>query len=229
MKQVLIDLHTHTYPRSEDSLLSPRELLTEAKRKGLDGICITEHDRFWDEEEVAALGREHGLLVFPGCEVTTEEGHLLVFGLDRYVFGMHRASFVRDLVDKAGGVMLVAHPYRRRFREEEATEADAYQNMVDRACQSDLFALADGIEVFNGRGAAAENAFSLEVCHRFNLRGTAASDAHRVEDVGSFATHFFRPVSTLAELIEELKAGNFRTVAFSRGLPGGECARRQGR
>ncbi len=47
---MIIDLHTHTYPRSGDSLLNPDVLIQEAKKLGLDGICLTEHDEFWDVE-----------------------------------------------------------------------------------------------------------------------------------------------------------------------------------
>ena len=107
---MIIDIHTHTYPTSDDSMLTPEELIHEAKRIGLDGVCITDHDGFWDPKDVEALSQVHAFLVLPGCEVTTEEGHLLVYGLEKYIFGMHRASFVRDLVKDAGGVIVVAHP-----------------------------------------------------------------------------------------------------------------------
>ena len=100
---MIIDIHTHTYPTSDDSMLTPEELIQEAKRIGLDGVCITDHDGFWDPKDVEALSQVHDFLVLPGCEVTTEEGHLLVYGLEKYIFGMHRASFVRDLVEEAGG------------------------------------------------------------------------------------------------------------------------------
>ena len=110
---LIIDIHTHTYPTSDDSSLLPDELIQEAIRIGLDGICITDHDGFWKPQDIEELSRRHGFLVLPGCEVTTEEGHLLVYGLDRYIFGMHRAAFVRELVDDAGGAIVVAHPYRR--------------------------------------------------------------------------------------------------------------------
>ena len=88
---MIIDIHTHTYPTSDDSTLTPEELIAKAKRIGLDGVCITDHDRFWDPKDIHALSREHDYLVLPGCEVTTEEGHLLVYGLKEYIFGMHKA------------------------------------------------------------------------------------------------------------------------------------------
>ena len=92
---MIIDIHTHTSLNSDDSILEIEELIYEAKRVGLDGICVTDHDRFWASDELAKLSKLHKFLVIPGCEITTNEGHMLVYGLKEYVFGMHRASFVK--------------------------------------------------------------------------------------------------------------------------------------
>ncbi len=206
---MLIDLHTHTTPQSEDSYLTPDELITTAKRAGLDAICLTEHDRFWDDDDIAELSSKHDFLIFPGVEITTEQAHLLVFGLKKYIFGMHRAAFVRQLVDEAGGVIIVAHPYRRHYLLDEGPEGERYYPALTRACESPVFELADAIEVLNGRGSKNENAFSKDIAKRLGMPGIAASDAHEVEDIGRCATLFERRVSNLHELITELKAGRF--------------------
>ena len=211
---MIIDIHTHTYPTSDDSSLSPEQLIEEAKRIGLDGVCITDHDGFWDPAQVNHLSRAHGFLVLPGCEVTTEEGHLLVYGLGKYIFGMHRAAFVRQLVDDAGGVIVVAHPYRRTYREQADTRPGAYDDMLEQACRNSVSPMTDAVEVLNGRGTEKENAFSREIAERLGMRGTGASDAHRLEDLGSFATEFHRPVRTTDDLIRELKEGRFSPVVL---------------
>ena len=212
---LIIDIHTHTYPISDDSSLTPDRLIEEAKRIGLDGVCLTDHDGFWTPEEVDELARAHNFLVLPGCEITTEEGHLLVYGLDRYIFGMHRAAFVKQLVDEAGGVVVVAHPYRRAYRQAADTSPGAYYEMLDRACQNTVFPMADAVEVLNGRGSEQENAFSHEIARQFGMRGTGASDAHRLEDLGTFATEFQRPIQRLDDLIHELKAGRFNPLVLN--------------
>lgn len=213
---MIIDIHTHTYPTSVDSTLTPEELIKEAKRIGLDGICITDHDGFWNPADVEKLAKIHDYPVFPGCEVTTEEGHLLVYGLHEYIFGMHRASFVKNLVEEAGGAIVVAHPYRRTYRPAADTGAAAYYEMLDRASRNKVFSMVDGVEVLNSRGTEQENAFSQEIAKRFDLPGTGASDAHKLDDIGTFATRFERDVKTIDDLIGELKAGRFNPVALSR-------------
>ncbi|MFN3974959.1 MAG: PHP domain-containing protein [Dehalococcoidia bacterium] len=213
---MIIDLHTHTYPKSDDSFLTVEALVNQAKAVGLDGICLTEHDQFWDPQDIRRLAERFDFPIFPGCEVTTEEGHLLVFGLERYIFGMHKASFVQDLVRECNGAIVVAHPYRRKFFEEESRDPLTYENMVRRACESTVFLFCHGAEVLNGRGSLVENTFSQEVARRFRLPGTGASDAHRLEDVGTFATEFPNKVRTLRDLIEHLRSGAFRPVWLGR-------------
>ena len=210
---MLIDLHTHTSLHSWDSFLRPEDLVRRARRAGLDGICITEHDEFWPTESVARLAKEEGFLVLPGVELTTEEGHLLVFGLERYVFGMHRASFVKKLVDEAHGAIVAAHPYRRRFPD-DGPRADpfSYNAAVTRACADSFFQMVDAAEAWNGRGSSRQNAFSQDVARRLGLRAVAGSDAHSLEDIGACATYFERRIESVRDLIACLKEGCFRPV-----------------
>ncbi|MCL6646022.1 MAG: PHP domain-containing protein, partial [Dehalococcoidia bacterium] len=44
---MLIDIHSHTWPRSHDSVLNPDDLIVRAKAAGLDAIVFTEHDTVW--------------------------------------------------------------------------------------------------------------------------------------------------------------------------------------
>ena len=215
---MIIDIHTHTYPTSDDSTLTPEELIGKAKRIGLDGVCITDHDRFWDPEDILDLSRKHDYLVLPGCEVTTEEGHILVYGLREYIFGMHKAAYVKELVDEAGGAMVVAHPYRRFYRKQAHTDEEAYQEMLTRACRNKVFGFIDAVEIFNGRGSDAENQFAGDIAARFGLNATGASDAHSLEQVGTYATRFMQPVRCLDDFIAELRAGRFSPFSLRESV-----------
>ncbi len=217
---MLIDLHNHTWPLSLDSNMSPSALVERAKKAGLDGICLTEHDWFWAQPAVERLCEQHDFLVLPGVELTTEEGHLLVFGLDSYVFGMHRASFVKESVQRADGAVIAAHPYRRQFKPEGDYGVPAYRDQVLHACDNPALQMSDALEVFNGRASSTENSFSLDVMEHLGMKGLAASDAHDLTDVGACATHFDRRIRNVAELIEELKAGRFHPARFRGGHNG---------
>jgi predicted metal-dependent phosphoesterase TrpH len=214
---VLIDLHTHSYPKSDDSFMSVEELIETAKTMGLDGICLTEHDCFWSVEEVNALSRKHGFLVLPGCEINTDTGHVLVFGLDQYEFGMHKPDFLRSAVERNGGAVVAAHPYRRRFLEDPGRQLDARAEMLARAGSDDLFQICDAIEAVNGRGSAMENSFSQDLGELLRANTTGGSDAHRIEQLGTAATRFQCPIAGLEDLIRELRAGRVQAVDLRDG------------
>ena len=204
---MLIDLHTHTKPLSDDSFITPAELIQRAKQNGLDAICLTEHDWFWDREALDKLVQEHDFLVFSGVEINTEDGHFLVFGLDEYIFGMHRAEYLRRIVDEVGGFMILAHPFRRNLHSD-----DNLDDAVERYSKKPVFCLLDTIEVLNGRATERQNRFSQELCRRLNMKGAGGSDAHSLTDIPSFATRFERKINNVEELITELKAGRFKPV-----------------
>ncbi|MDY6912235.1 MAG: PHP domain-containing protein [Chloroflexota bacterium] len=206
---MIIDLHTHTHPFSDDSRVSPDELISKAKTAGLDGICLTEHEHFWEEGEIEKLRTKHDFLVLPGVELNAEIGHVLVFGLHQYLFGMHHLDFVRQKVDEAGGIIILAHPYRRRYREWESQSISA---AVDKACREPEMRYIDAIEALHDNASEMRNEFSHELCRRLNLKGTGGSDAHSLDDIPSCATLFEREINSLDDLIQELKAGRFKAV-----------------
>ena len=209
---MLIDLHTHSYPRSDDSFMSVDQLIEGSKSQGLDGICLTDHDNFWTKEQIQDLSSKHNFLVIPGCEINTEAGHVLVFGLTQYEFGMHKSEFLQASVERAGGVLIAAHPYRRRFLEEPAERTGIRDEMLERASGDEFFQMCQGIEALNGRGSEVQNQFSLDLGRRLSVNMTAGSDAHKVDQIGTVATEFQRPVACLEDLIKELREGRYSPV-----------------
>jgi hypothetical protein len=84
--------------------------------------------------------------------------------------------------------------------------------MLERACGDGFFRMCQGIEALNGRGLAIQNLFSLELGGRLRANMTAGSDAHKVEQIGTVATEFQRPVTCLKDLIRELREGRYQPV-----------------
>ena len=210
---MLIDLHSHSYPRSDDSFVTVDELIDGSKNKGLDGICLTDHDAFWSDEDLAALTKKHNFLVIGGSELNTDSGHALVFGLRRYEFGMHKPNSLRSFVDQVGGVIIGAHPYRRRFiMDSENNSSDQIEHMILKAAEDEFFSICDAIEGLNGRGKSLENRFSVDLADRLGLKVSAGSDAHKSEQIGVAATEFYKKIEGLNDLITEIKLGRFEAV-----------------
>ena len=203
---MLIDLHNHTIPRSLDSSLMPRELVRRAKERGVDGICLTEHDAAWESQEVELLARDAGVLVLPGMEITTNYGHMLVFGLDRYTSEMINAGKLRRIVDAEGGVMVLAHPFRNSVYDRPISGVVPAPGA--NAATAELPPL-DAVEVLNGTGSHADNALSLSVSQALGLPGTGGSDAHSPSEVALCATLFHEDIGSLEDFIKALKHGRY--------------------
>ena len=214
---MLIDLHTHSYPKSDDSFMGVDDLVVAAKAAGIDGVCLTEHDTFWSAEETGELSRRHGFLVLPGCEINTDTGHVLVFGLEEYLFGLHKPDYLRQVAAREGAVIIAAHPYRRRFLAEPGRVPEARAQMLERAGADGFFRICDAIESVNGRGTDIENRFSWDLAKLLGTKMTGGSDAHRPEQLGTAATRFQRPIGCLDDLIRELRAGRFHAVDLRNG------------
>jgi predicted metal-dependent phosphoesterase TrpH len=78
------DLHIHSI--YSDGALTPRELIAEAKRKGLSGIALTDHDTVDGLGEAVRTAREENFCLIPGIELTTDygkvEAHILGYDFD---------------------------------------------------------------------------------------------------------------------------------------------------
>lgn len=207
---MLIDIHTHTVHHSDDSSLRLPQLIARAKELGLDGICLTDHDRFWDPAHLEQLSQEHGLLILPGAEMTCDEAHFLVYGLHKWAFGMHHATVLREAVTQAGGVMVLAHPFRRQYEVTHRDDEDGYSQALDRVSDNPTVLLADAVETVNGRAGERSNRFSRELAHRVGRKGVGGSDAHAPAEVGRAATEFPHRITSLQEFIAELRAGRCR-------------------
>ena len=93
------------------------------------------------------LTRRHGILVLPGAEINTDAGHVLVFGLHQYKFGMHKPGFLREEADRHGAVLIAAHPYRRRFLADPGEDPAVRSEMLNRALDDQMLRLFDAIEI----------------------------------------------------------------------------------
>ncbi|QMV40275.1 PHP domain-containing protein [Cohnella cholangitidis] len=77
------DLHTHT--TASDGMFRPAENVRLAKEAGLSALAITDHDTIAGVEEALAAGREYGITVIPGMELSTsadgKDIHILGYGI----------------------------------------------------------------------------------------------------------------------------------------------------
>ena len=218
----VIDLHVHTTKGSSDSSLSPEEMVLEAKRLGLPGLCITEHNAPWDRHEFADFAYKHDLLLIRAVEVDTDMGHVLVFGLDSYVSGISKIEELRRVVKKVGGFMVTAHPFRGVRDSRPNASPYLYRNGVkvptspEEGAQHPVFGLVDAVEVANGGTVDDENALAWQVAQHLSLKSTGGSDAHSLHGLGRCTTVFEDDIRSEEEFIKALRFGRYYSAVGLR-------------
>ena len=132
----LVEFHCHTNA-SKDSLTEPADLVTAARRKGIDRLIITDHNTIAGARAAQALNPE---LVIVGEEIMTTRGEILAsFVQEEIPAGLTPHQTIRRLRDQ-GAFISVSHPFDR-LRKGAWLEQDL-ERIIDQV---------DAIEVFNAR------------------------------------------------------------------------------
>ena len=219
----IFDLHIHTTKGSSDSSLNPEDLVLEAERLGLRGLCITEHSGPWERHEFESFASRHSVVLVRAMEVETDLGHMLAFGLDRYQAGFHKAEELRRAADAGGGYVVTAHPFRYVLSQGKRENALLYQSVPDPlpkkpedALGHPIFKLAHAVEVVNGGTADQENEFAMSVAGILGMPVTGGSDAHSVHGLGRFVTSFSDEIHNEGEFLAALHSGQFHPAVGLR-------------
>ncbi len=161
-----LDLHIHS-EQSPDGRMTVSEILTQAKKKGLQGAAICDHDRFF-----AGQSEGEDFLLIGGEEFSTPYGHLLGLFLTEPIHEKTVPDLIRA-IHAQGGLAVLAHPF------EHAKTPDRFEEIVP---------LLDGMEIWNGRANRKNrqaNRQAAEYAAAHNLPGFGGSDAHLKQEIGN--------------------------------------------
>ena len=169
--QINVDLHVHS-DRSHDSSITVLEAVAVARRRGLQGIAITDHDA---ATMIAQYSASDFLLV-PGIEVSTSEGHLLGIGVDQSIPSGLPASETADRIRETGGLAVVAHPF-----------SSMAHKIDQRIIEKGRF---NAIEVMNASYPLFQRSSRLgrDLAERLDLPQVGGSDSHILETIGDAFT-----------------------------------------
>jgi predicted metal-dependent phosphoesterase TrpH len=189
-----IDHHIHTIKYSPDSEIDPLLLVERAREIGLDGIVITEHDYQWEADELAELAaRAAPLRVFSGAEISTREGHFLVYGLpslDDAPAGIELSNLL-ETVRGHQAAIVAAHPFR--------WDQEFDQIVAEHG------AVFDALELVSNNVSAATRAQTERLLRKHPMGTTGSSDAHELDVLGCYFTEFDCPIDSLANFVEALR------------------------
>ena len=173
-----IDLHTHT-KASSDSWMHPSKLGAAAKRKGLDGVAITDHSTTAGWKEAKEGAKKAGVQLILGEEIGVKPagrtvGEIIGLFMNEEISGKGKTAVeVIDALKGQDAVIVLPHPFdrfRKVFPEDELRE---------------IAVKVDAVEVFNAHVLLPEfNDKAEQFADEFGLPKCAGSDAHTSLEVG---------------------------------------------
>lgn len=190
MKELSIDFHVHS-KYSYDSLTSPSMILRFAKRNGLHGVAITDHNTIKGGLDAYKLAKNDNFLVIIGSEIKTDKGDLVGIFLNEEI--KSRDFFeVSDEIKDQGGLRILPHPYLTFFN-------------IDK----EILKCVDLIEVFNGRVKSQKmNESAMRIATENSYPICGGSDAHFPWQVGNVRTVFNECSMSQEEITSNLLKGN---------------------
>ena len=190
---MLFDVHVHT-KHSSCSALAIEEILLNARSRGVDGVCITDHNTMNVRNDIVEGIQDDGLCVIIGMEYDTPDGDFLLFGPIEDLRPGLDAEEVLHIVSERGGVSIAAHPFRQD------------RPVAESVMQKGLCRVIEGI---NGRNSEFENAKTYRWIKKYSLHQCGGSDAHSLEELGTVVTSINTPVRNRRDFINAMNSGSF--------------------
>lgn len=164
--KISADLHVHT-TYSKDSLITPKDLIYYAKKRGLNAVAVTDHDQF---EGAYKIAKETDFLIIPGMEVSSGDGHIVALNVQEPIPKGLSALETVERIHKAGGVAIACHPY-----------------VYFKGClRENVCSTFDAIEVINARAFPFKRSMKKaeETAKNLRLSRVAGTDAHYGRQIG---------------------------------------------
>lgn len=201
------DLHLHTI--CSDGMGTVSAVLEAARQAGLDIIAITDHDTLTGAWQARDLAPHYGVGVIPGVEITTAEGHLLAYWVERPVPAGRPLIETLLRVGEQGGLCVAAHPTAQWVPSLGAAR-------IRQALQHpDAGRVLVGIEVYNiGLPRLVNNRGAQALGRETGLAQLANSDSHMLWTIGLCHSEF--PGTSPQALRQALETHTTRPVIRQR-------------
>jgi len=200
VSRLRIDLHVHTH-YSEDGKTTLEEVVQRARKKGLHGVAIADHDTVHGARR---LLKQKDLLIIPGIEVSSLHGHILGLNITEPVRPRLGITETVDRIRQLGGIAVIAHP--------SVVIKTGFGSKITSASN------IDAVEVINSSAFPffLSTYLGRRLAHRLGLPEIAGSDAHFPEEIGSAYT-VVDAGSNRNDVVEAIRKG--KTQLFGKPIP----------
>lgn len=168
--QLKADLHVHT-TYSNDSVITPKDLVFYAKKRGLSAVAVTDHNSV---DGALKIAKETDFPIIPGIEVSSLHGHIIGLNVREPVARDLSADETVDRIHKLGGVAIACHPFA------------LFKGSIGKHVTEKF----DAVEAINASafpfGSSTRKA--NELARRLKLPRTAGADAHYGPVIGQAYT-----------------------------------------
>jgi len=160
---IKLDLHIHSQ-YSKDAIGSPKDIIKSLKKKGLQGMAITDHNTVEGGLKAVKIAPKD-FIIIPGIEISTADGHILALNVEKNIA---RNFSIQETVEKIleqCGTPIVPHLFRNMSGIKKEKLKTTHQKI-------------NAIEVFNACSMPKTNLKIAKIAKEFNLGGTGGSDSH---------------------------------------------------
>jgi len=188
-KYSLFDLHVHSF-YSYDCKSKPKDILKQAEKIGLSGLAITDHNTVSFHKSIRG---ETSLLIIPGIEISTSNGHLIGLGVSELIEKNKSIAETIELIFDYGGEIVVPHPFDflRKGIGRKITKVNFSNLAIETVNASCL------TKVFNNK--------ARNFAEKNSLAQTGGSDSHRVKDIGLAYTLVPKDAETVDDVLESIR------------------------
>lgn len=190
-----IDFHIHTY-YSYDSFMKPEKILQVAKKRGLDGIIICDHNTIKGGIEVKKINRDNNFIVIVGAEIATNAGDVTGIFLTKEIESRYFDDVIKEIRAQNGKVIL-NHPYKGH----DLSKIDLSK--------------IDFIEGYNSRLNNEDNQKAIVLAKKYNIPIIAGSDAHLYSEIAN-STTIINDIDALIPVDVEYKKSKQLFVTLSQ-------------
>jgi predicted metal-dependent phosphoesterase TrpH len=196
--RVKIDLHVHTV-YSPDSLITLEQLVFWAKKRGLNAVAVTDHNRV---EGALKMAKETDFRIIPGTEVDSSDGHIVALNVHDVIPRDLSAEETVERIHEAGGIAVACHPFA------------LFKGSLGKHASGKF----DAIETINASASPFKRSVrkAEEVAERFKLPRVAGTDAHYAPAIG-YAYTLVDAEADAAAVAKAIAAG--RCQPFGASVP----------